>query len=80
MLVSVKDTGEGIPPEIIDKIWERFYKRDSSRGRDKKGTGLGLAITREIITAHGEHINVVSTAGTGTEFTFSLRKSKPEKP
>ncbi|MDO5425600.1 MAG: HAMP domain-containing sensor histidine kinase [Eubacteriales bacterium] len=76
VLVSVRDTGEGIPPEIIDKIWERFYKRDSSRGRDKKGTGLGLAITREIITAHGEHINVVSTAGTGTEFTFSLRKTK----
>ncbi|MDY3919610.1 MAG: HAMP domain-containing sensor histidine kinase [Candidatus Limivivens sp.] len=76
VLISVKDTGEGIPPEIIDKIWDRFYKRDSSRGRDKKGTGLGLSITREIIQAHGEHINVVSTDGTGTEFTFSLRKAK----
>lgn len=76
VLVSVKDTGEGIPPESIDKIWERFYKRDSSRGKDKKGTGLGLSITKEIIQAHKEHINVVSTSGTGTEFTFSLSKPK----
>lgn len=76
ILVSVKDTGEGIPAENIDKIWERFYKGDSSRGRDKKGTGLGLAITREIIQAHGEHINVVSTIGIGTEFTFTLRSAE----
>lgn len=75
VMVSVRDTGEGIAPENIDKIWERFYKGDSSRGKDKKGTGLGLAIAKEIIQAHGEYINVVSTDGTGTEFTFSLRQS-----
>lgn len=72
VLVSVKDHGEGIPKENINKIWERFYKGDSSRGKDKKGTGLGLSIAKEIIQAHGENINVVSTEGTGTEFTFSL--------
>lgn len=77
--VSVKDMGEGIPKESIKKIWERFYKTDSSRGKDKKGTGLGLAITKEIIQAHGENINVVSTEGVGSEFTFSLTRAKGKK-
>lgn len=72
--VSVKDTGVGIPRDSVNKIWERFYKTDSSRGRDKKGTGLGLSIVKEIITAHGENIDVVSTEGIGTEFIFSLPK------
>ncbi len=76
VFVSVKDTGEGIPRESITKIWERFYKTDPSRGKDKKGTGLGLAITKEIIQAHNENINVVSTEGVGTEFTFSLSRTK----
>lgn len=76
VFVSVKDTGEGIPKESIQKIWERFYKTDPSRGKDKKGTGLGLAIVKEIIQAHNENINVVSTEGVGTEFTFSLQKAK----
>ncbi len=76
ILVSVKDYGVGIPKESIKKIWERFYKIDSSRGKDKKGTGLGLSITKEIIQAHNENINVISTEGVGTEFTFSLRKSQ----
>ncbi len=69
---SVKDHGIGIPRENQSKIWERFYKTDLSRGRDKKGTGLGLAIVREILSAHHENINVVSTEGVGTEFIFSL--------
>jgi signal transduction histidine kinase len=77
--VSVKDTGEGIPKESLPKIWERFYKTDPSRGKDKKGTGLGLAITKEIIQAHNENINVVSTEGVGSEFTFSLKKNKGRK-
>ncbi len=79
VFVSVKDTGEGIPKESIKKIWERFYKTDPSRGKDKKGTGLGLAITKEIIQAHNENINVVSTEGVGSEFTFSLTMAKKKK-
>ena len=63
----------------MQKIWVRFYKVDSSRGKDKQGTGLGLSITKEIIKAHNENINVVSTEGVGTEFTFSLAKSLVEK-
>jgi len=71
-LVRVRDHGEGISRENIKRIWERFYKQDSSRGKDKKGTGLGLSIVKEIITAHDENINVISTEGVGTEFTFTL--------
>ena len=62
----------GIPQDSIDKIWQRFYKTDLSRCKDKKGTGLGLSITKEIIQAHNENINVISTEGVGSEFIFSL--------
>ncbi len=79
--VSVKDYGSGIPKKELSKIWDRFYKLDASRGRDKKGTGLGLAIVKEIILAHSENINVISTEGVGTEFIFSLKKgTKKEEP
>lgn len=76
IFVSIKDHGIGIPKESIRKIWNRFYKTDLSRGKDKKGTGLGLSITREIIEAHGENINVISTEGVGTEFIFTLPAHK----
>lgn len=72
VFVSVKDSGIGIPKDALKLIWDRFYKSDLSRGKDKKGTGLGLSITKEIIQAHGEHINVISTEGVGSEFIFSL--------
>lgn len=72
VFVSVKDTGIGIPKDNLKKIWERFYKTDQSRGKDKRGTGLGLAIVKEIIQNHGETIDVISTQGVGTEFIFSL--------
>ena len=76
VFVSVKDSGIGIPKEDQKMIWDRFYKSDLSRGKDKKGTGLGLSIVKEIIKAHGENINVISTVGVGTEFIFSLPKSE----
>jgi len=72
VFISVKDSGIGIPKDDLKMIWDRFYKSDLSRGKDKKGTGLGLSITKEIINAHGEHINVISTEGVGSEFIFSL--------
>ena len=72
VFISVKDQGIGIPRDSMKKIWERFYKTDTSRGKDKKGTGLGLSIVKEIITSHGEHINAISTEGVGTEFIFTL--------
>lgn len=76
LFISVKDTGIGIPKEDLKMIWDRFYKSDSSRGRDKKGTGLGLSIVKEIIRAHNENINVISTPGVGSEFIFSLPQAK----
>ena len=76
IFVSVKDHGIGIPKSSLNRIWERFYKIDRSRGKDQKGTGLGLAIVKEIISAHGQHINVISTEGVGTEFIFTLEKAK----
>ena len=72
VFISVKDYGSGIPKESLTKIWDRFYKQDQSRGKDKKGTGLGLSIVKEIIQTHNEHINVISTEDVGTEFIFSL--------
>lgn len=76
IFVSVKDSGIGIPKENLKQIFDRFYKTDISRGRDKKGTGLGLSIVKEIINAHHENINVISTLDVGTEFIFTLPKSK----
>ena len=78
VFVSIKDSGIGIPKDNLKLIWDRFYKSDISRGKDKKGTGLGLSITKEIIRSHNEHINVISTEGVGTEFIFSLPKSEME--
>ena len=75
VFVSVKDSGIGIPKEDQKLIFDRFYKSDASRGKDKKGTGLGLSIVKEIIKAHEENINVISTQGVGTEFIFSLPKA-----
>lgn len=79
VFVSVKDHGEGISRENLPKIWNRFFKTDASRGRDKKGTGLGLSIVKEIIRAHDQNINVVSTEGVGTEFVFTLQASEKDK-
>lgn len=79
LFCSVKDYGMGIPSDSIDKIWQRFYKSDLSRGRDKTGSGIGLSIVKEIIMAHNETIDVISTEGVGTEFVFSLKKAKNTK-
>lgn len=84
IFTSVKDEGVGIPEESIKKVFDRFYKTDPSRGKDKTGTGLGLAITKEIIKAHGENITLTSKVGEGSEFIFSLPMQKemqvPIKP
>ncbi len=79
LLVSVKDNGIGIPKDSLKLIWDRFYKTDISRGKDKRGTGLGLSITKEIINSHNENINVISTEGVGTEFIFTLEKAADEE-
>ncbi len=72
VLISVKDTGIGIDPADLELIWERFYKTDRSRSRDKSGTGLGLSIVRNIILEHKSEIKVESEPGKGTKFSFYL--------
>ena len=76
LFIAVKDTGQGIDREKQTKIWDRFYKIDTSRGKDKQGSGLGLSIIREIIRAHDENITLTSTPGIGSSFSFSLKKGK----
>ncbi|MBN1811432.1 MAG: HAMP domain-containing protein [Anaerolineae bacterium] len=74
--VTVTDTGEGIPPEVISRIFERFYQVDRSRKRSR-GAGLGLAITKEIIEAHGGTITAESVVGLGSRFTVRLPAQRP---
>jgi signal transduction histidine kinase len=70
--VSVSDTGTGIAPEHLPKVFERFYRADLARARATGGAGLGLAIVRQLVEAHGGAIQVSSAPGKGTKFTFSL--------
>jgi len=79
VLVSVEDNGIGIGKDEIDLIWERFYKSDKSRSKDKTGTGLGLAIVKNIINEHKQEIWVESEPGKGTKFTFTLSKGNGSK-
>ena len=67
ILIRVRDTGSGIAPEDLPRIFERFQK-----GSDSGGSGLGLAIARKLVLAHGGTIGIESTPGQGTEVTVSL--------
>jgi two-component system phosphate regulon sensor histidine kinase PhoR len=75
VLVSVSDTGAGIAPEDLPRIFERFYKTDRARGGT--GTGLGLAIVKHTIEAHGGAVAVESAEGRGSSFSFSLPAARP---
>lgn len=70
--VTVNDTGEGIPPEELDHVFDRFYRVDQSRDRETGGTGLGLAIAKEFVQAHGGDIEVTSELARGTCFSVFL--------
>ena len=75
VLVEVKDNGMGIKPENLPRIFERFYRVETSRNRTDGGSGLGLAIVKHILEAHGENISVQSIYLEGTQFSFLLEKS-----
>ncbi|SNR39660.1 two-component system, OmpR family, phosphate regulon sensor histidine kinase PhoR [Lutibacter agarilyticus] len=76
ILIKVKDNGEGIKEEHIDRLFERFYRVDQSRSRDQGGSGLGLSIVKHIIEAHDEQIFVKSKNERGSEFSFTLEQFK----
>jgi two-component system phosphate regulon sensor histidine kinase PhoR len=70
--VSVKDTGIGIPPQDLPRIFERFYRVDKARSRELGGTGLGLAIVKHLVEGHGGSVSVESLSGQGTRFRVRL--------
>lgn len=74
--IEVSDNGLGIADDEIPRLFERFYRVEKSRNRNEGGSGLGLAIAKHIIEAHNQTINVRSTLGVGSTFTFSLDKGK----
>jgi len=73
VMVSVSDEGEGIAHEHIERLFDRFYRTDKARSRDKGGTGLGLSIVRGILKAHDSDIEVTSKIGVGSIFFFKLK-------
>jgi two-component system phosphate regulon sensor histidine kinase PhoR len=76
VIVRVTDNGEGISGEHIPRLFERFYRVDKSGSREEGGSGLGLSIVKHIIEAHKEKIYVESDFGVGSEFSFTLEKTK----
>jgi len=81
LVVSVADTGIGIPAEQQARIFDRFYRADSSRSRHGGGVGLGLSIAMHIVQLHGGQLEVASTAGIGSTFVAKLPlQVQPETP
>ena len=74
-IIRVRDTGEGIPTQHLDRLFERFYRVDRARSRNLGGTGLGLAIVKHLARAHGGDVSVTSRLGEGSEFTIRLPRS-----
>ncbi|HEY3316410.1 MAG TPA: ATP-binding protein [Bacillota bacterium] len=75
--ISVTDQGPGLEPEVLSKVWTRFFKVDKSRCRDSSGTGLGLAIVRSLAEAQGGTVSATSRPGRGSTFTVSLPSRPP---
>ena len=75
--IRIRDNGIGIPEKHIGRVFERFYRIDKSRSREKGGTGLGLSIVKHILEAHHSQIKVTSTQNIGSEFSFRLPKGNP---
>ncbi len=78
ILVEVTDNGAGIDEKNLPRLFERFYRTDSSRSRQIAGSGLGLSIVKHIVEAHQQSINVRSTVGIGSTFGFTLEKAKQQ--
>ena len=77
LTIAVSDDGPGIPPEELERVFERFHRVDEARARERGGTGLGLAIARAIVEAHDGHIRADSRADVGTTITLELSAYRP---
>lgn len=77
VILTVTDTGTGIPPEHLPRIFERFYRADSGRSREAGGTGLGLAIVKHLVEAHGGSVSADSTVGSGTTIRIFFPEVAP---
>jgi len=77
ILTQIRDSGMGIPPEHLDRIFERFYRVPLPAGERVEGSGLGLSICKAIVEEHGGQIWVESTVGTGSTFSFAVPKGPP---
>ncbi|HWN08741.1 MAG TPA: ATP-binding protein [Pyrinomonadaceae bacterium] len=75
--IIVEDTGEGIPAQHLERLFERFYRVDRARSRELGGTGLGLAIVKHLARAHGGEVTVTSEVGRGSNFTIELPTNDP---
>ena len=72
LVIDVRDQGVGIPHDHLDRIFERFYRVDKARSRERGGTGLGLAIVKHIAQVHGGQVSVTSMVGQGSTFTLHI--------
>ena len=75
--LAVRDTGIGIPPEEIHRVFERFHRVEDARGRTQEGTGIGLALVRELVELHGGSVRVASAVDQGSTFTVSIPTGRP---
>jgi signal transduction histidine kinase len=76
ILVRVRDGGIGRPPEVVERVFERFYRVGGDRARQTGGTGLGLSIVKNVVQAHGGRVTLESKPGEGSTFSIFLRVSR----
>ena len=79
-IFSVADTGEGIAPEHIPRLTERFYRVERSRSRETGGTGLGLAIVKHVLARHGARLDIQSIPGKGSTFSVAFPAQRVQRP